>query len=131
MQRTLDLQHKDSDIHRMTSQLNKREGEMAGVRSSIISMEEELSSLREDNDALEKQSSVESRKSKDLSREVESLQSKLSIETDEVRNLMLKNEILEGARSQSQSRTTTPSKNLTSPSSGGAYSVNGSSSLNK
>ena len=124
MQRTVDLQQKDSDVHRMNSQLLKREGEMAGIRSSIVSMEEELSALRVDNDALEKQSSLESRKSKDLSREVESLKSKLSIETDEVRNLMLKNEILEGARSQSQSRTTTPSKNLPSPSSNGSHSLN-------
>lgn len=95
----------------MTSLLNKREGEIAGIRSSVSSLEDELQVIRAENEELEKLSSTESRRNRDLVREVDSLRSNLSIEKGEVDNLTLKNQILQ----ESQSRPTTPSRAIASP----------------
>jgi chromosome segregation ATPase len=97
---------KDTELHRITVLLNKKDGENAGIRSSVTSLEEELSVLRDEIEGLEKQSSLENRKNKELLREIESLKSALTVEKGEVDNLTLRNEIL----ATSQSRGNTPSK---------------------
>lgn len=98
---------KDTELHRITVLLNKKDGENAGIRSSVTSLEDELSVLRGEVDGLERQSSIEVRKNKELLREIESLKSALTVEKGEVDNLTLRNEILV----VSQSRGNTPSKN--------------------
>ena len=97
---------KDTELHRITVLLNKKDGENAGIRSSVSSLEEELSVLRSEIDGLERQNSLENRKNKELLREIESLKSALTAEKGEVDNLTLRNEIL----AVSQSRGNTPSK---------------------
>jgi hypothetical protein len=84
----------------------------------VCSLEEELEVIRAENEELEKLSSSEARRNRDLTREVESLRSNLSIEKGEVDNLMLKNQILQ----ESNSRPTTPAKGTASPGSSIRYS---------
>jgi hypothetical protein len=83
----------------------------------VSSLEEELEVIRAENEELEKLSSSEARRNRDLTREVDSLRSNLSIEKGEVDNLLLKNQILQ----ESNSRPTTPAKGTVSPGSSNRY----------
>ena len=96
----------------MSAALNKREGERAGIESSLLLLQEEVSIVKLENDEIATKALQDSRKFKELQRETEALRSSLKIEREEMENLLIKNKVLSCAESRSSTPLKTSSRML-------------------
>ena len=91
---------------------NKREGERAGIESSLSLLQEEHSIVKIENDDMNKTIMQNSRKLKDLQRENETLKLSLKIEREEMENMIIQNKVLSCAGSRSSTPQKIPRKTL-------------------
>ena len=96
----------DSELRVATATLNKREGERAGIESSLNLLQEEVDTVRRENEEMAKISLRDTRILKDLNRKIASLEAALTFEREEMENVFKKNL----TASNVPSRTSTPLK---------------------
>ena len=100
------MKEQKTEIRNLSAALNKREGETAGIESSLLLLQEELSIVKLENDEISTKALHDLRKLKELQRETEALRSSLKIEREEMENMLIQKKILSCA----ESRSSTPLK---------------------
>ena len=68
--------------------MNKKDGEKAGLESSLSSLQEELNILRNENEEMVQIRITETRKNREMSRELELLKSAIKIEKEETDSIL-------------------------------------------